>query len=163
MADTIAKSCILVATLLSYRLVDGKFITRHEIEESRISLGEEEYNRLITEFKKSKTNAYNVILDDSEYKHPFKTKDKKIQIKSEFKDAWEDIKNRAMLTALKNAEDADGIATRLQKAMMTRNAIGAFVLIHRQYIPLMLSKIFGKRVYDYDTHEYKNGQFRTMF
>ena len=40
--------------------------------------------------------------------------------------------------ALKNAEQADGMATRLQKAMMTRNFLGAFVLIHRQYIPLML-------------------------
>ena len=162
-ADVIAKACILVATLLSYRLVDGKFMTRHEIEESRVSLGEDEYNRLMSEFNKSKVNAYNVILDDSQIKHPFKSKDKKIKVKEEYQNAWEGIKNRAMLTSLKNAEDADGIATRLQKAMMTRNAIGAFVLIHRQYIPLMLSKIFGKRVYDYDTHEYKNAQFRTMF
>ena len=47
--------------------------------------------------------------------------------------------------------------------MMTRNFVGAFVLIHRQYIPLMLQQTWGARVYDYDAQEYKNHQFRTMF
>ena len=55
------------------------------------------------------------------------------------------------------------MATRLQKAMMTRNFIGAFALIHRQYIPLMIQQTWGARVYDYDAQEYKNHQFGTLY
>jgi hypothetical protein len=41
--------------------------------------------------------------------------------------------------------------------------LGALVLIHKQYLPLIIQRYFGKRVYDYDTHQYKNGIFRTLF
>ena len=44
---------------------------------------------------------------------------------------------------------------------MTQNFVGAFFLIHRQYLGLMLQQRWGERVYDYDTRQYKNGVFRT--
>lgn len=163
-ADIYSKATIMVATLLSYRYVDGRFMTKHMIEESRYSLGEEKYKQLIDEFKKSDINAYNIFEGDSKaWKGNVNSNDTKLHVKEEYKAAWEQIKHTAANKAIKNAEQADGMATRLQKAMMTRNFIGAFVLMHRQYIPLMLQQTWGKRVYDYDAQEYKGGQFRTLF
>lgn len=128
------------------------------IEESRADLGEEKYKELMKEFKKSKVNAYNIFEGDSKiWKGDVNSNDTKLHVKEEYREAWEQIKHVAANKAIKNAEQADGMATRMQKAMMTRNFIGAFVLIHRQYIPLMLQQTFGKRVYDYDAQEYKGG------
>jgi len=128
------------------------------IEEKRLTVGEEEYKRLMREFKKSKVNAYSIFEGDSKaWKLKVNSNDTSLKVKEEYKAAWEKIKNTAANKAIKNAEQADGMATRLQKAMMTRNALGAFVLIHRQYIPLMLQQTWGKRVYDFDAEEYKGG------
>lgn len=128
-------------------------MTKHMIEETRYDLGEERYKQLMDAFKKSDINAYSIL----------EQKDAKLVVNEEYKKAFEKIKHIACDKALKNAEQADGMATRMQKALMTRNAIGALALIHRQYIPLMLQQTWGKRVYDYDAQEYKGGQFRTLF
>lgn len=162
--DIYSKATIAVATLLSYRYVDGQFMTKHMIEEKRLTVGEEEYKRLMKEFKKSKVNAYNIFEGDSKaWKAKVNSNDTKLHVKEEYRAAWEKVKMTAANKALKNAEQADGMATRLQKAMMTRNWLGALVLVHRQYIPLMLQQTWGKRVYDFDAEEYKGGQFRTLF
>ena len=162
--DIYSKATIAVATLLSYRLVDGKFMTKHMIEETRYTVGEEEYKRLMKEFHRSKVNAYNIFEGDSKaWQLKVNSNDTKLKVKEEYKEAWEQIKATAANKAIKNAEQADGMATRLQKAMMTRSFLGAFVLIHRQYIPLMLAQTWGKRIYDFDAREYKNAQFRTLF
>lgn len=163
-ADLYSKAMIAVATLLSYRLVDNKFMTKQMIEESRLRVGEAEYKRLMKEYKKSKVNAYNIFEGDRRsWKGKFSSGETSLVIKEEYKAAWEEIRHAASNKAIKNAEAADGMATRMQKAMITRNAIGALILIHRQYIPLMIQQTLGKTVYDYDTQEYKNGQFRIMF
>jgi hypothetical protein len=139
-------------------------MTKHMIEEQRLILGEEKYKELMKEFKNSKVNAYNIFEGDSEaWNFKVNSNDTKLIVKPEYQAAWEKIKNTASNKAMKNAEQADGMATRLQKALMTRNFLGAFVLIHRQYIPLMLQQTWGKRVYDFDAEEYKGGQFRTLF
>lgn len=54
------------------------------------------------------------------------------------------------------------MATEEQKAMITRGIIGSAILIHRQYLPLMVQERFGHSVYDYDTQQMKNGQFRRL-
>lgn len=163
-ADIYSKATIAVATLLSYRYVNGEFMTKHMIEEKRLTVGEEEYKRLMKEFKKSDINAYNIFEGDSKaWKGKVNSNDTKLKVKEQYRVAWEKVKHTAANKALKNAEQADGMATRLQKALMTRNWLGALVLIHRQYIPLMLQQTWGKRVYDFDAEEYKGGQFRTLF
>jgi hypothetical protein len=60
----------------------------------------------------------------------------------------------------KIAERADGMATAAQKAAITQSWVGALILIHRQYLPLMLQERFSDPVYDYDMQMYKNGQFK---
>jgi hypothetical protein len=89
-ADIYSKATIMVATLLSYRYVDGRFMTKHMIEESRYSLGEEKYKQLIDEFKKSTINAYNIFEGDSKaWKGKINSEDTKLHVKEEYKAAWE--------------------------------------------------------------------------
>lgn len=151
--DFIAKSNIMVATLKEHRYVDGQFVTRDDIEDMRVDIGEEEYNRKLKAYLSSKKNAYNVAFG----------KDNKLQIDKAYEDAWKNQRNLFMSRVNKYAEDADGMATPLQKALMTQNFVGMLFLIHRQYLGLMLQQRYGQRVYDYDTRQYKNAIFRTFF
>lgn len=151
-ADIASKATIAVSTMLSYRLVDGEFTTRHMIEESKEQLGDR-YQEMLKKFDSSKITCYDIFIDG----------DEKLQIDEKYQAAWDKVKHTVINKSIKNAEQADGMATRLQKAMMTRSFVGAFALIHRQYIPLMIQQTWGSRVYDYDAQEYKNHQFGTMF
>lgn len=151
-ADISSKAVIAISTMLSYRLVDGEFMTRHMIEESKEQYGDR-YQEMLDKFDKSQTTCYDIFIDG----------DEKLQIDPQYQAAWDKVKHTVVNKSIKNAEQADGMATRLQKAMMTRNFVGAFALIHRQYIPLMIQQTWGARVYDYDAQEYKNHQFRTLF
>ena len=53
------------------------------------------------------------------------------------------------------------MATESQKAAITTNALGAAVLIHRQYFPLMLQERFGHTEWDDSTQQFKGGSFRS--
>lgn len=151
--DFIAKSNIMVATLKEHRYVDGQFVTRDDIKNMRVDIGEKEYNRKLKAYLSSKKNAYNVAFG----------KDNRLQIKKEYETAWKNQRSLFMSRVNKYAEDADGMATPIQKALMTQSFVGMLFLIHRQYLGLMLQQRYGERVYDYDARQYKNGIFRTFF
>ena len=152
--DFIAKSNILVATLKEHKFVDGKFVTRADIEDMRVDIGDAEYKRKLNIYKNKNTkDAYQVV----------HAKEHKLQIDKSCEAAWRNQRSLFMSRVSKYAEDADGMATPLQKALMTQNFVGMFFLIHRQYLGLMLQQRYGERVYDYDTRQYKNGIFRTFF
>jgi len=103
--DIYSKATIAVATLLSYRYIDGQFMTKHMIEEKRLTVGEAEYKRLMKEFKKSKVNAYNIFEGDSKaWKAKVNSNDTKLHVKEEYRAAWEKVKMTAANKALKNAE-----------------------------------------------------------
>ena len=149
--DFLAKSNILVSTFKAHRMVDGEFMTMDDLARMYYTLPKEEYQRKLDQFKKSK-NLYSI----------FKGRNNSLVIEDEnYRRAWEKSKNLVKDRALKYAEDADGIATPLQKALMSYTLIGSFFLIHRQYLGLMLQQRWGQRVYDYDTRQYKNSIFRT--
>lgn len=121
----------------------------------RVKNGEKWFNNAMNKYNKNKslwdlidtsTGQIKIIGDNQDYKAAYK--------KSEFK-----IKNRCV----KYAEEADGMATPLQRALLVRSWAGVLVMLHRQYFPLLLDKYFGKRVYDYDMQEYKNGLHRNIF
>lgn len=151
--DFIAKSNIMVATLKSHRFVDGDFVTKDDIKNMRTDIGEAEYRRKLNLYRKSKKDAYSVAFG----------KDDKLQIEKAYEKAWMNKRSLFMSRVNKYAEDADGMATPLQKALMTQNFVGMFFLIHRQYLGLMLQQRWSPRVYDYDTRQHKNAIFRTYF
>lgn len=151
--DFISKSNIMVSTLKEHRYVDGKFVTRDDIKDMRADIGEEEYKRKMKAYFSSKKNAYNVAFG----------KNSRLQIESAYETAWRNQRGLFMSRVNKYASDADGIATPLQKALMTQNFVGMLFLIHRQYLGLTLQQRYGNRIYDYDTRQYKNAIFRTYF
>ena len=154
--DFFVKSNVMVSVLMSYRYVDGKFITKDEIRMNQHIAGQQGHKKWRKEqfkkFKKAPT-LYSLL----------NVKGQNITIDDKYKAAlneskWDEIKSRVQ----KYAEAADGMATQEQKAAITSNFLGALLLIHRQYLPLMIQERAGATVYDYDTHQYKNGQFRTV-
>lgn len=151
--DFVSKSIIMTSILMNHHYVNGKFLSRDDIRNSRhLYTSKEEFNKAMNEWKKG-PNLY----------HLLKAKNHRLTIDSQYKAAFDNafdvIKDRVQ----KTAEYADGMATDLQRAAITQSVVGALVLIHKQYLPLIVQRYFGKRVYDYDTHQYKNGVFRTLF
>lgn len=152
LGDFFIKSQIMISEFMSYRYVDGEFVTKSDLYYDRKQLGEEEFKRKLKQFKSAKS-LYSVL----------KASNGKLVCDSKYSKAWENIRYQAKSRAQKTAENADGMATALQRNALTQNIIGALVQMHRQYLPLMLQEAYGKQVMDYDTQRYKNSQLRTVW
>jgi hypothetical protein len=148
--DFMSKSCIMKSVLRNYKYVDGKFISKDDIKMARFNLGKQGYKDMIKKYNDSSSVTLNSVL---------KVKDKKLYVEPKYQQAWDECKNIVRNRIQKYAEAADGMPTQLQRAAITQSWLGAFILIHRNYLPLMLQERFGNTVYDYDTQQYKNGQF----
>lgn len=60
------------------------------------------------------------------------------------------------------AQSADGQLTNLQKPVLLAHAFGQFVMMHRQYLPVIIQERYTmSRQYDYQTKRWKEGVFRT--
>lgn len=148
--DFIIKSNIMVSTLMSYKLLNGHFTTEEDIKLTNKHTSEEELNKILDEWKNSKS-IYEIL----------SVKDGELDVDKEYKKQFEEVEHAVHSRILKYAEAADGMATETQKAAITTNILGAATLTHRQYFPLLLQERFGHTVYDYDTQEYTGGIFRT--
>ena len=150
--DFISKSCIALSVLNSFRFVDNEFVSKDLIYRNAAMLPKdkrEEYlNKTLKKYKKAKTLRSFVKVVD----HKFTI--------SQHDDAYKKIHYLVKSRIEKIAERADGMATQAQKAAITQSWIGALILIHRQYLPLMIQERISNPVYDYDMEMYKNGQFR---
>ena len=152
-ADFLSKTIIMTSILMNHHYVDGKFVSKDDIRNSRhLYNSKEEFNAAMNEWRKG-PSLYSLL----------KEKNGRLHIDENYRNAFEQtddvIKNRVQ----KTAEYADGMATDLQRAAITQSVVGALVLIHKQYLPLIIQRYFGKRVYDYDRHQWTNGVFRTFF
>nr|DAU12146.1 MAG TPA: hypothetical protein [Caudoviricetes sp.] len=77
--------------------------------------------------------------------------DGKLEVEDKYKKAYEAAEFIVKIRAQKFAEAADGMPTETQRAAVTQSWIGSFILIHRQFLPMIIQERFGERVYDYDT------------
>lgn len=151
--DFIMKSIIMVSILMNHHYVNGTFVSREDIRNSRhLYQSKEEFKKALNEWRKG-PSLYSLL----------KGKNEKLTIDEKYKQAFlqtdDIIKERVQTTC----EYADGMATDLQRAVISQTIVGALVLIHKQYLPLIIQRHFGKRVYNYDSHQMKNGIFRTLF
>lgn len=149
--DFVIKSNIMVSNLMSHRLVDGVFVSKEDIRNRLENASTEKLAEALKKWNEG-VCLYS-ILD---------VKDGKISIAEEYKDAFNRSKDKVYFRITKSAENADGMATETQKAAITTNFLGAAVLTHRQYLPLMLQQRVGDTVYDMDTQLYGQGQYRTI-
>lgn len=150
--DFISKSCIALSVLHSFRYVNDEFISEDLIYRNAALLPKErrqEYlNKTLKEYQKAPhLRSFIKVID-----HKFTVTD--------HKEAYDKVDYLVRSRIEKIAERADGMATAAQKAAITQSWVGALILIHRQYLPLMLQERFSDPVYDYDMEMYKNGQFK---
>ena len=174
--DFWSKSIIMTSILMNHHYINGKFLSREDMRNQRyLYNSKEEFNAAMKEWRRG-PNLYSLLKAKG---HRLTVNDKSNQsiidkynanLTSSRRITLQDLNNAFEATdevikdrVLKTAEYADGMATPLQRAAVSQSIIGALILIHKQYLPLILQRYFGKRVYDYDTHQYKNGIFRTFF
>ena len=150
--DFIIKSQIMVSTLMSFRYYNGHFITREDLLNNMYNSTTEEYTKALAEWEDA-DSVYSIMYVNGHH----------IEIEDKYKKAYFEIENVLHNRIQKYAESADGMATETQKAAITTNFLGAAVLTHRQYLPLMLTERFGEMVWDMDTQQYTGGINRTGF
>lgn len=145
--DYLTKSQITIACLKDYKLIDGNIYSSLDIK--YLQYDQQKYKYLMTKYKSAKS-LYDII----------KIENNQITVPSQYKQVWENNYSRIKAKCVKHSERADGVATGLQRASIQQSWIGMFMMIHRQYLPLMLQERWGQNVYDYDMQEYKGGTFR---
>ena len=152
--DYIMKAQITTSVLMSYRYVDGKFITKDDIRMSQYkgSNNPSSWKKRMMHEWENGACLYDVL----------HSKNHRLECEDKYKQAFEEIKHVVINRAQKYSEHADGMATEEQKSLISRGIIGSFILIHRQYLPLMVQERVGNTIYDYDTQQMKNGQFRRL-
>lgn len=148
--DYLSKSQISISCLKDYKIIDGEIYSSLDIK--YLQHNQQKYRYLMSKYK----NAPSVYSQ-------LKVKDGKLTIADQYRQAWDKNYSRIKAKCVKQSERADGVATGLQRAAIQQSWIGMFMMIHRQYLPLMMYERWGDRVYDYDTQEYKNSTFKTVF
>lgn len=151
--DWMSKSVITQSVLNAYRYVDGEFVTDFNLKLHRLEMSEKAYHDKLEKYKSAKSLWDCIDTSTSEIK---------IKGGEEYEKAYEDVRHEVISRCKKYSSEADGMATDIQKIIAMRSWVGLFVAMHRQYLPLMLDKYYGQRVYDYDTAEFKNGIHRNM-
>ena len=93
---------------MSYRFVDGQFITQEDIHNRRFRLGEKKYKELLDRWKRGK-NLYSM----------FTVKDGKLEVEEKYKNAYKAAEFIIKVRAQKFAEAADGMPTETQRAAIS--------------------------------------------
>lgn len=153
--DFQSKSIIMVSMLMSHHYVESqkKFMSPEDIRLSRyLCKNDNEFKKLQQEWNSGKS-IYSVLSAGN----------KKLNVDKKYEEAYNNCFDVVKDRIQKLTEYADGMTTELQRAGITQTIIGSMILIHKQYLPVIVQKYFGNRVYDYDTHEYKNGILRSLW
>lgn len=150
--DFMVKSNIMLTVLMSYRCFRGRFMTEEDMKIQFYDKSKEERKQLLKEWKQGAC-LYDVM----------DTSDGTLKIQEDYQQAYDRDKSKIHARISKWAEDADGMATPTQKAAFSSQIIGSLILIHRQYLPLMLQQRYGHTTYDMDTEEYNGGVFRSVW
>lgn len=149
--DFIIKSNIATSTLYSFHYYNGEFTTKEDLLANMSAKSTKEIEDAIADWDEG-VSLWSVI----------EPKDGAFDVKSEYKDAFNNVEHVVQSRIEKYSEAADGMATETQKAAITTGWVGSAILTHRQYLPLMLQdRLFGEMVWDMDTQQYQGGVFRT--
>ena len=148
LADYLTKGHIMEEVLMSYKYVDGAFVTKTDVIISNAGKSKEEIKAAMKKYDQAKS-----------LRSIFTGKDFKINIDSKYKEAYDDVYDEVKAKVQRYAASADGIPLPTQKAAISTSFLGACVLMHRQYLPLMIQERFQKLSYNMDTQEYEGGAF----
>lgn len=148
LADYLTKGHIMEEVLMSYKYVDGAFVTKTDVIISNAGKSKKEIKAAMEKYNQAKS-----------LRAIFTGKDFKINIDSKYKDAYDKVYDEVKAKIQRYSASADGIPLPTQKAAISTSFLGACVLMHRQYLPLMIQERFQKLSYNMDTQEYEGGAF----
>lgn len=160
--DFLAKGTMMASITHGYRFVDGEFITKDEIQSKYYYLPKEERAKKIDKHSTA-ISLYDVMKVRTEIGEKDGLEHTIIDIDKQYKDAFNDVIEKVRSVVEKLTEQADGMQTELQKSAIMQGIMGSMIMIHRQYLPVVLQKGFTSQVYDYDMQQYKNGEIRVMY
>lgn len=153
LCDFIIKSQIMNSVLMSYRYYNGEFCTKEDLQTDYIHKPYSEYKEELKKWK-SGVSAYSI--------HEMKEGELSIrQGYEQYQKSFLQIKDMLKNRIEKYCESYDGMQSETQKSAITSNILGAFVLMHRQYLPVMLQERFGHSVWDNSTQQITGGIFRS--
>lgn len=81
LGDFFIKSQIMISEFMTYRFVDGEFVTKSDLYYNRKELGEKAFKEKLAKFKKAKS-LYSVL----------RAKDGTIQCDNQYKQAWDNVR-----------------------------------------------------------------------
>lgn len=144
MFDYVMKSTILNSIISNYRYVDGKFVTK-------------EYFKL--NFKGNKDIWKNLVsvYDILEVKNGISTP------KAQYAKAFNAVRIEIIKKGLDICESADGMLTPEQKTQLQANALGMFLMMHRQYLPRAYAeRVSQQKQFDYTYRRTQESLYRTI-
>ena len=147
--DYCVKGQILDAIMYNFKYVNGEFICKEDYLDK--------YGN--TESTRHKWRSFESAMDCIEFKNG------KLQTKDPLKqESWQKAKFKIYNTARALSASADGQLTTLQKAQFTQNAFGGLAMMHRQYIPVVLSeRYFMSYQYDPNLDRYREAVVSTVW
>lgn len=152
--DFITKSQIMNSTLMSFRYYKGEFCTKEDLKINFANKPYDEYKQALKEWNEG-VSVYSLhTMKDGE----MHIRDKYKQYEQAYKTILPILKSRIETYA----ESADGMQTQTQKSAMTANFLGACVLQHRQYLPVMLQERWGDASWNMETQQMNGGIFKSI-
>ena len=151
LADYLSKGHVMESVLMSYKYIDGHFVTKTDVIINNMGKSESEIKAAIKQYDKARS-----------LRSIFKAKDFELVVDDEYKDAYAEVENEIKNKIIRYGAAADGVPTATQKAAITTSFIGSCILMHRQYLPMMIQERFQKGQYNLDTQEYELGVFRAV-
>jgi len=135
--DYITKVIIAGSVMDNYHKVGNSYVSEDELKNERYKYSKEDFEKLMDSYKSGSSLLHDLTVSE----------DHRLVFPNEYSEHVDKVLTNKVQ---KIAELADGMATPLQRAAITKSWIGCFVMIHKQFLPLILQRAFGKRVYDYD-------------
>ena len=155
MIDFVVKSQIMNSVLMSYRFYNGEFCTKEDLKINYINKPYKEYKTALKEWNKG-VSLYSI----------HEMQDGKIGIRKgyeQYEHYFKIIEDIVKHRILNYCESSDGMQSETQKSAIMSNVFGAFVLMHRQYLPVMLQERFGNANWDESMQQLNGGIYKEAF
>lgn len=151
LADYVSKGHVMESVLMSYKYIDGHFVTKTDIIINNMGKSKSEIKAAMKQYDKARS-----------LRSIFKAEDFELVVDDKYKVAYAEVENEIKNKIIRYGAAADGVPTATQKAAITTSFIGSCILMHRQYLPMMIQERFQKGQYNLDTQEYELGVFRAV-
>ncbi len=151
----------LVLTLMDTRFVDGKFMDFNEFKRKMI-LEDEKISRkgIESRWKKyAKDSLFdNIEITGRNVKYNSRFAEKFDNPQEEFKKISRDVSRRTRQIN----ERADGVINEIDQTIAQRNVLLNTMMMHSGWLPILLTKRFKGRQYNFDLNKFEEGHYRSL-